>query len=402
VRTVVLLPGRAKPLWRGHAWVFAESVAEVREEGGAGEEGDDFVRVVDAEGKVVGRGLWSERSALRVRMLTLGPDERPSAAILAERVAAAVRLRERLFASGETTAYRVVHSEGDGLPGLVVDRFGPVLSAQFATAPIHRRRRALAESLLAATGASSLAARAAGFEEEEGIPQEETAWSVGAPLPESVEVLEEGMRLLVEPASGQKTGHYCDQRANRRLVAEVAAGASLLDLYAGTGGFSIQGLRRGARAALAVESSSRAADRAREHGVLNGVAERLEVRQADVRPTLAELKASGRRFDLVVADPPNFFPRRGGDGGAIRAHRDLTVQALTRVEPGGFLATFSCSARLGTEGLVELVRSAARECRREAAILRELGAGPDHPVLPGLREGRYLTGLLLRVGGPSG
>jgi 23S rRNA (cytosine1962-C5)-methyltransferase len=218
---------------------------------------------------------------------------------------------------------------------------------------------------------------------------------VGEPVAETLEVLEEGMRLAVEPHAGQKTGHYADQRENRVRVAEVAAGAAVLDLYAGTGGFSVQALRHGAASSHAVESSARAVRALRENAARNGVGERLEAIEGDVRHALADLRAARRTFDVVVADPPNFFPRRGGVGTALKAYRELNVRALTRVRPGGLLATFSCSASLDTPALVDLVRSAARDCRRGVSVVREMTAGPDHPVA--MPEGRYLSGLLLHV-----
>jgi 23S rRNA (cytosine1962-C5)-methyltransferase len=311
-------------------------------------------------------------------------------------VAEAVRLRRRLFPdAGRTDAYRLVHAEGDGLPGLVVDRWGGVLVAQFATAAVHRRRSLLAEALLAESGARSLLARPGGYEAEEGIPPGEVEGSFGDPAPDALEVREEGMRLSVEPRAGQKTGHYADQRENRVRVAEVAAGGTVLDLYAGTGGFSVQALRHGASSAVAVESSARAADAAVRNAEHNGVRDRLEVSVADVRHALEDLRAARRTFDVVVADPPNFFPRRGPAGPAVKAYRELNVRALTRVGAGGFLATFCCSASLDARAFADLVRSAARECRRAVDVLRELTAGPDHPVA--VPEGRYLTGLLLRV-----
>jgi 23S rRNA (cytosine1962-C5)-methyltransferase len=396
VKRVVVRRGRAKPLWLGHPWVFAESVGEVRE--GEGEAAPDVVRVVDEAGREIGTGLLSERSALRVRMLALG-EPVDAEDLLRRRVASAAALRGRLFPDpAATDAYRLVHSEGDGLPGLVVDRYGPVLSAQFATAPMHRRRDALAAALLAATGARSLIARPAGFEEEEGIDPASVAFAAGAPCPDAVEVVEEGMALRVSPREGQKTGHYADQRENRVRAAEVAAGGEVLDLFCGTGGFSIQALRRGAASALAVDGSARAVEAAAANAALNGVGERLRATRGDVRAALADLRREGREFDLVVLDPPNLFPRHGPPEAAVKAHRETNVLAMVRVRPGGFLATFTCSARLDPTEFLGIVRAAARECRRSVAILRELSAGPDHPVSPGAREGRYLTGLLARVG----
>jgi 23S rRNA (cytosine1962-C5)-methyltransferase len=205
------------------------------------------------------------------------------------------------------------------------------------------------------------------------------------------------MRLCVEPERGQKTGHYADQRENRVRVAELARGLAVLDLYAGTGGFSVQALRLGAARALAVESSARAVEAAAEHARRNGVADRMEVEQADVRARLASLRESRARFGVVVADPPNFFPRSGPPGHALKAYRELNVQALLRVEDDGFLATFCCSARLDASGLLDLLRAAARECRRSFRVLRTLEAGPDHPVAHAHSQGRSLSGLLVQV-----
>jgi 23S rRNA (cytosine1962-C5)-methyltransferase len=395
MRTLVLEAGRAKPLWQGHPWVFADSVARV--EGDAGDAAD-WVRVADAEGRIIGHGFASEGSAIRVRLLVRGDEAPQPDAVLGDRIARAAALRRRLFPDPERTdAYRLVHADGDGVPGLIVDRLGDVLVAQFATRPMHARREALGERLIAETGASALLARAAGFEEVEGIPEDDVAFALGAAIPERVAIREEGLHLEAQPRAGQKTGHYADQRENRLLVGRMAAGQDVLDLYAGTGGFSLQALRHGARSAEAVDASARCIESVARHADLNGVAARCEAVRADVRAHLAALRSARRRFGLVVVDPPNFMPRRGSDRGALRAYRELNVRALSRVEPDGFLATFTCSAKLRAGPFLELLRSASRECRRGFDVLRELGAGPDHPVAPGLPEGRYLSGLLLRV-----
>lgn len=399
MQTVVVLPRHAKPLWAGHPWVHAAAVAEVR--GEVDPDAVDVVHVVDGDGRPIGRGFLSAGSAIRVRLLDRpAEDPPPVEAVLSQRIEAAVLLRRRLFPRPtRTNVFRLVHAEGDGLPGLVVDRLGDVLVAQFATGAMHRRRAFLAQALLEASGAASLVARAGGYEAEEGIDEEVASFAAGSPVAGTVLVREEGMLLEVDPRHGQKTGHYADQRENRCLVAQAVAGAEVLDLFAGTGGFSIQALRHGAARALAVEASEHAGLQARTNAALCGVAAGLETLAADVRAALKDLKRTGRVFDVVVHDPPNFFPRRGGEGNARKAYRDLNVQALTRVRPGGLLATFSCSARLDGAGLQAILASAARECRREVRILRELAAGPDHPVLAAAPEGRYLSGVLAVVAG---
>jgi len=391
----VVHAGHAKPLWHGAPWVHASGVEERSPERADPE--IDVALVEDAEGRVIGRGFLSPGSAIRIRLLDRGLGEDAIDDVLSSRIEGAVRLRARLFADGATNAYRLVHAEADGLPGLVVDRYGPVLVAQFATASMHRRRDDLARRLLAATGATSLVARAGGYEREEGIPADAFPFVVGAVPSEPVLAEEAGMTVEVRPITGQKTGYYADQRENRLHVAALARDADVLDLYAGSGGFSIQALRQGARRAHLVDRSVPALEAAERTASRAGVAESLTTEAAEVPAVLQRLKEEAEVFDVVVLDPPSFFPRRGTTRHALRTYRDLNVQALTRVRDGGFLATFTCSARLRPDAFQDMVRSAARECRRDVRILRELTQGPDHPVLPALPSSRYLSGLLLAV-----
>ena len=396
MRTVRVRSGRAKPLWSGHPWVYADSVEHI--DAPSGDE-TDWVQVVDAKGRAIGQGLLSDSSAIRVRLLEFGASTRDAAAVLAQRIEAAVALRKRLFPKPRTTnAYRLLHAEGDRVPGLVVDRWKDVLVAQFATAPMHRRREQLARVLLKSSGAKSLIARPAGFEREEGLAPE-PVFSWGRPVPETIDIVEAGCKFQLDPHRGQKTGHYADQRENRVLVAQIAKGCHVLDLYAGTGGFSLQALRAGARTSLAVDASERSIAALQRNAATNAVSgEALDATAADVSDTLQALRGARRRFDLVIADPPNFFPRRGSDRAAKKAYRELNVRALSRVQSdGGFLATFSCSHRLDGPELLAMLQSAGRECRRTFRVLRHLTAGPDHPVAAGAPEGRYLAGLLVAV-----
>ena len=393
MRTVTLKSGCAKPLWKGHPWVFADSVARVDADA------SDWVRVVDAEGKLIGQGFYSAESKIRVRLLEHGEAAHDPDALLAQRIDAAVALRKRLFPDVTVTnAYRLIYAEGDALPGLVVDRFADVLVAQFATAPMLRRREALAQKLLEATGADALLARPAGHEKDEGIAPQEQPFARGQ-TPDEVSVREAHLDLLVQPHRGQKTGHYTDQRENRLYVGALAGGLDVLDLYAGSGGFSLQALRHDARHCLAVESSPRSAELANRNAANNDLAHRFEVAQDDARHVLGHLRSARREFGLVVVDPPNFFPRRGTRWAAAKAYRELNVRAMSRVAAGGFMATFVCSPRLDSDTFLEMLRSAGRECRRSFSVLRMLGAGPDHPVAPGVPESRYLSGFLLRIQG---
>lgn len=392
MRTVTLRQGRSKPLWHGHPWVFADTVASV----GKGE--DDWVRVVDAHGKCIGRGWLSPSSALRVRIVDFGDEGPPEEEVVARRIETAVALRRRLFPEGGATdAYRLVHGEGDGLPGLVVDRFGPVLVAQFATKPLVRRREALARRLLAATGMRSLVARAGGKEDEEGLPAVTAAFAAGAEPPHPVVAREDGILFEVDVQQGQKTGHYADQRENRRLVAELAAGSRVLDLFAGTCGFAVRALKAGARSAEAVDASGGALATGTCNAARNGVGAGLSVVEADVGERLDAHARSKTSFDVVVCDPPRYAPTKGAVERALRAYRAVHGKALARTAPGGFAALFSCSGAVDTETLAETVRAALRDVNRRATVLRVLAAGPDHPVALAAPEGRYLKGFLLRL-----
>ncbi len=396
MRTVTLRPGKSKPVWMGHPWVFADSVASVSDDVGDGR--SDFVRILDSRGDLVGRGFLSDASAIRVRVLARGEGAESDEELLVSRLDAAASLRRTLFPDPtKTDAFRLVHGEGDGLPGLVVDRFGPVLVAQFATKPIAARRDALARHLLARSGARSLIARAGGKEEEEAIDPATVAFTAGTPAPETVEIVEEGMRLVVDLRRGQKTGHYADQRENRRLVADVSAGAQVLDLHTGTGGFSIRALLDGAAQCRAVDSSAVALAGARTNAALNGVASRLEAVEGDALDHLDALSKTKTTYDVVIVDPPKLAASRAGLAKALDLYKRLNVRALVRTRPGGFLATFSCSGLVSTDAFAEMLGAAARECRRHVAVLRTMSAGPDHPVDPFCPEGRYLTGLLVRV-----
>ena len=391
-RTVTIRAGRSKPLWFGHPWLFADSIDSI-------EDGDgDLVRVVDSDGKTIGHGWLSPSSLLRVRLLSRGDAPPDEIVLLRSRVEAAVSLRRRLFTDPKTTdAYRVVHGEGDGIPGLVVDRYGPVLVAQFSTRPLLRRREPLASILLAATGAASIVARGGGHEDDEGIAAEEVSFEAGAPCPDFVDAREAGLLVRVDLRRGQKTGHYVDQRESRVVVAQVSRGARVLDLYAGTGGFSLQALKAGAASATAVDSSGPALAAASAGAVANGVAGGLATVEADVMEHLAALGRAGERYDLVVVDPPRFAATHKGLAKALQAYRHVNVRAMTRVAPGGYLATFSCSGLVDAQEFASVVLAASRDCARRLTVLRTLSAGPDHPVSLAAPVGRYLTGLLLRV-----
>lgn len=398
VRTLQLAPGRARAVWQGHPWIHARSVAQLD----PGTDAEDAVAVRDAEGRLVGTALLSEASAIRARVLVRGEACAAVDEVLVARIGRAAAWRKACIGpeSGEgepTDAYRLVHAEGDGLPGLIVDRWADVLVAQFATQPMWRRRAHLAEALLEATGARLLLSRPAGHEAREGIAYEPFARPTQAPVPESIEIQEHGARLIVDLAHGQKTGHYADQRDNRRQVARLHAGETFLDLFCGTGGFGVQAGRTSAARVTYVDRSERTIETAKRNHALNAdlAAATFEVAEAD--EWLKSAAARKAQFDTVVLDPPNLSPRAGTERRAQKHLRELNVRALTRVRPGGLLATYSCSPRIDGEALLDLLQSAARDCRVTFQVVAAQGPPPDHPHLVLDRMGRYLAGWVVRV-----
>lgn len=392
---VVLHPGRDRSVRRRHPWVLSGAVARVE---GAPEPGA-WVRVVSADGEPLGAGHWSPHSQIRVRLLAFGKDaagEDAAAgdALLAERIARAVARRAADPLLADTDAVRLVNAEGDGLPGLVADRYGDLVVVRLSTVGMAARRALVGEALRAATGA------AAGFERpdaaaarREGMAAHQgPLWGAAPAVP--VEIHERGRRYAVDVLAGQKTGFYLDQRDARDLVERIARGRRVLDLFAYTGGFAVAAARGGARAVTVVESSGEALALAERNLApwAGSVALRLE--HADV---FRFLRRDGERYDLLVLDPPPLARRAGDVERASRAYKDALLGALRLAEPDAWLLAFACSHHVGPELFRKIAFGASLDAGRPLAVVAELGAPSDHPVSLDHPEGRYLTGLLLRA-----
>ena len=391
---VVLQPGRDRSVRRGHPWILSGAVARVD---GPAEPGA-LVRVLSAEGEPVGFGHLSPGSALRVRMLTLGKEE-PGEDLLAQRIHAAVRRRDGDPLVGDTDAVRLVNSEGDLLPGLVVDRYADTVVAKFTTAGMVARREEVASALREWTGAGSgfergdpVAGRREGFRAESG-----SLWGEAPAGP--IEIRERERRYSVDVVSGQKTGFYLDQRDARDLVESLARGARVLDLFAYTGGFSVAAARGGATVLTLVESSAGALDLARANLTANGVTAngagaQLHLEREDAFRFVRRDEAN---YDLIVVDPPPLARHRRDVARASRAYKDLALHALRRAAPGGRLLLFACSHHVGPDLFRKIVFGAALDAGRSPQVLRSLGQTVDHPVSIYHPEGAYLNGLLLRT-----
>jgi 23S rRNA (cytosine1962-C5)-methyltransferase len=385
---VVLHKGRARPLWFGHPWVYANAVARVEGEPGPG----DVVSLADHDGRLIGRGFYNPRSQIPVRLCTRA-DEAIDAAFLRARIARARAARGRLgLPSGDTNVYRLVNSEGDDLPGLVVDVYGDAAVAQITTLGIAMRREEIFDALEAELGVRTIFEIApASYADLEGFAAaSRVARGESRGL---VPVVENGIALEVEPLSGQKTGMFIDQRETRARVGGLARGARVLDCYSYAGGFALAAARGGATAVTAVDSSARAVARVEAHAAANGVA--IEAVEADAFRFLET--ATPRGFDLVVIDPPKFARARKDLEAARKGYERLNALALQATAPGGILVTCSCSQNVDAETFERIVAAGAKQAGREVRIFERRGPASCHQLPPAFPEGQYLKVLLGHV-----
>jgi 23S rRNA (cytosine1962-C5)-methyltransferase len=389
---VVLCRGRARPLWFGHPWVYANAVERLEGVAQAG----DIVSLVDHDGRFIGRGLFNPRSQIPVRVLT-HKDEAIDAAFFQKRLCAAQNLRARLMLPrADTTAYRLVNSEGDRLPGLVVDVFGDSAAVQITTLGLALRKDVIFDAIEATLKPRTIfEVAAAGYAEKEGFVAQ-TRVARGEARTQ-VPCREDGLSFEAEPLVGQKTGMFLDQRPSRIRVgqlAQAAKGARMLDCYAYAGGFALQAARGGASEVTAVDSSSRAVARIEAHAQANGVAVRAV--EADAFRFLET--ATPLSYDLVVIDPPKFARARKDLEAAIKGYERLNALALTVCAPGALLITCSCSQNVSIQDIERIVASAAKQAQREVCVVERSGPGGDHPLPPAFVEGQYLKVLFAYVG----
>jgi 23S rRNA (cytosine1962-C5)-methyltransferase len=387
VTDVVLRPGRDRSLRRRHPWVLSGAVARVEPESPPGA----FARVLSAEGEVLGFGHLSPGSALRVRLVAFGK-EPPEPGWLEARIARAVERRSGDPLLRDTDAVRLVNAEGDGLPGLVADRYGETLVVKLSSAGMALRRESVAAALRAATGlpagferADTTAARREGVAAHQGV-----LWGEAPAAP--VAIRERGRRYRADLVAGQKTGFYLDQRDTRDLVQELAEGRDVLDLFAYSGGVSVAAVCGGARSVTLVDSSGPALELAEAHLADSAPERPPRLVQADAFRFLREDEAV---YDLIVVDPPPLARHRRDVPRATRALKGALLHALRRAAPGARLLAFSCSHQIGPDLFRKVVFGASLDAGRPLRVVRSLGAPADHPVSLDHPEGAYLHGLLL-------
>ena len=390
MKTIRLKEGKERSVLRRHPWLFESAIAR----GGA--DAGETVRVESHQGEFLAWAAFSPASKIRARAWSFEESQRIDAAFFQQAVARALAARSRFDIQSD--AMRLIHGESDGLPGLIVDRYGDTLVAQFTSAGVERWKGVLVDALLAETGLHKLFERSdASARGLEGLP-EATGWLRGEG-PVALTLREHDWQLGLNIAEGHKTGFYLDQRDSRHRFAQYAARLKferVLNCYCYTGGFTVAALSGGAAQVTSIDSSAPALQLAQANVALNGFApERAAFMDADVNASLRQFHEAGRSFDAIVLDPPKFAPTVAHAERAARAYKDINRLAFKILAPGGVLFTYSCSGGISVDLFHKIVASAGLDAGVDGYIHERMGGAPDHPMTVNFPEGEYLKGLVV-------
>jgi 23S rRNA (cytosine1962-C5)-methyltransferase len=389
---LTLKQGRERSVLRRHPWVLSGAVDKVRGEEALGA----WTRVCAADGRTLGFGHFSPASTLRVRLVSFGESEPPADWLVARIAESIARRRDHPFLR-DTDAVRLINAEGDGLPGLTVDRFAEIVVVRITSAGMDRCRGEIAEAVREHSGALVGYERADGHAaRREGLAQHEGVLWGEAPMA-PVQIDERGRRFEVDVVRGQKTGFYLDQRDARDLVQQLSQGRRVLDLFSYTGGFGVAAARGGAAEVMMVDSSKDALAAAERHVRANAPDCPVELHQGDAFEYMRAAAREPGRFDLLVVDPPPLARHKAAAERAGRAYKDVLLHAFRAAAPGAFVFGFSCSYHVGPDLFRKVAFGAAVDAGKDVQVLRTLGAPVDHPVSIHHPEGQYLSGLLMQV-----
>jgi 23S rRNA (cytosine1962-C5)-methyltransferase len=392
---VPVKPGLGRHIRAGHPWVFKKAI-EITPKIPIG----SVVDLVD-EGRFCGRGYWDPLSAIAVRVLTTDPHEDIDAAFFERKVRQALESRHQLIDFKGTNAYRVIHGEGDGLPGVVVDLYDGFAVMKLYSAGLTPHRPLIIEALeKAVPGLKGVVGRDELGRDDADVDAEKGNGRVlsGAEAPQPLQILEHGAKFLVDVYAGQKTGFFLDQRENRNLVRRISKDLDVLNCFCFSGGFSVNAALGGARSVFSVDQDADAIALARENFTLNGLpAAKHDFLAADAFELLESFKREGRKFDLIVLDPPAFAKSQKAVENALDGYASLNRQALAVLKPGGLLCTASCSARVSPEAFFDAVKDGAHNAGVDLSLVEERYQPPDHPVRLQFREGKYLKFFVLRA-----
>ena len=400
---VRLKPGREKPVLRRHPWIFSGAVADIEGEPTDGQ----TVDVIDANATFLAKGSYSSKSQIRVRIWSWDPDAIIDQSFLRGRLVRAIQVRQDLIDPEQTNAYRLVHAESDGIPGLIVDRYADNLVVQSLTSGSEFWLEQIVDLLVEITGIEQIYERSdvevrglEGLSPRVRLVRGNTAASSALDQDHRgrVQIEEMGIRYWVDLLSGQKTGFYLDQRENRSTTRQLALGRTVLDCFSYTGAFALSALAGGAKSVTVVEASREALNLARENMALTGYDQgRLATMGGDVFQVLRSFRDQAKSFDMIVLDPPKFAPTAAQAQQAARGYKDINLLAFKLLRPGGLLVTFSCSGGVSEELFQKIVAGAALDAQVDAQILEKMFQGPDHPVALNFPEGAYLKGLICRA-----
>jgi 23S rRNA (cytosine1962-C5)-methyltransferase len=379
---------RLRNAWRSnHPWIFQKLVEKPASKPRPG----SIVEIIGVDGEWIGRGFYNGHSRIALRILETDRDVDVDAAWFARRIAAAVALRRDVLGlDAVSDAWRVVHSEGDGLSGLVVDRYGDLLVVEYFSAGMFRHREWIYDALKQQFPGCRFHA----FADEHVQKQESFDFRGSEPAQPSI-ITEHGIRFRADPAGAHKTGFFADQRDNRQWLSQHVAGKRVLDLCCNTGGFGVYAAVRGASDVIGIDIDEDVLAIARGNAKLNEV--RVKFVQADIFPWLRDAASRGDLFDVVVLDPAKLTRDRDQVIPALKKYLDMNKLALGAVKPGGMLATFSCTGLVGEDEFLGMLRRAAFYAGRTVQVLKVSGAGPDHPFLAQVPESRYLKAVFCRV-----
>ena len=391
--SITLHLGREKSLYRRHPWIFSGAVSHMD----GNPESGETVDVLDAKGNFLAKAAYSPHSNIRARVWTFEPAEAVDADFLRRRLDTTIRARATIRVALTSDAYRLVHAESDGLPGLIVDRYGDVLVMQILTAGAEYWKDTLADLLVELTGIPNIYERSdVDVRTLEGLQPRSGAMR-GNP-PDKIVLEEYGLKFNVDIAHGHKTGFYLDQCESRHLVGQLAKDRDVLNCFSYTGGFSIHAAAGGAKSIVSIDSSGDALKLGAENAALNGQPAQIhEWIEGDVFKELRTFRDSRRDFDLIILDPPKFAPTISQVEKATRGYKDINLLAFKLLRPGGILVTFSCSGGVDAALFQKIVAGAALDPKVDAQIIQKLGQGADHPVALNFPEGAYLKGLVCTI-----
>ncbi|MDB5159329.1 MAG: pseudouridine synthase [Mucilaginibacter sp.] len=391
---IILKKGKEKAVLQRHPWVFSGAIEQVKGKPANG----DIVRLVNAKGDFMAYGFYNDQSRVALRLLEWDESITVNEDWFRHKVADAVAGRNELLSTGATNTCRLIFSESDYLPGLIVDKYADHLAVQVLTSGIEKMMPVIIDELQRLLNPKSVFDKSdASSRQHEGLETTNVVLFGDAP-PESVEVKENNILYNINIAEGQKSGFYCDQRDNRKIVAGYAKDKKVLDCFSYTGGFTLNALQNGALSVTSVDSSALAIETLKENIKLNKLdTNKHTAIQSDVNKQLRVFKDEGELFDIIVLDPPKYAPSRSALDRAARAYKDLNRLGMLLLNSGGLLATYSCSGAMNMETFKQVIAWAALDAGKQVQFINQFCQPEDHPVRSSFPEGEYLKGLLCRV-----